>query len=352
MEAILLDGVGGQQVVQLLAGNGSGVLLNHLSPVNIGADLLALVAPGVSRTVEHVGAVSLAQLTLVQLLAQLDVVLALVGDVGLAAHQSVVLLIGAGLGGVLGLVTHGHIADLDALITSERHHVGLQGVQHQLSHLGTSQSGLGVGVDVVKQVDVRGLADGSHLPVSAEVLLVLEVTQSLHEHQAGLSSGHLLVAAIQAVADAGNHALSGASGHIGSGPVGHVSKGMGTTIIIVVQVQQVSHDNGHLVTGDASIRIEIPVFLTGHDTHSLQDFDGFLMNIRVIDVLIARSAAAHNHHTQNQGRGQEQAESTLQVSHWNSSFFIQKEVFSPKNWRKSELFCQLRKSITILTFKK
>ena len=275
-----------------------------------------------SRTAEHVSLiVSQLQVAVVQLLTQLDVVLVVTSNVSLASVDAVVLLVGVGAGGVLSVVTNGHIADLDALVASEVDHLSLQAVQHQLSHLGAGQSALGIGIDVVKQIDVGSLADGSNLPVSAEVLGVLEVAQSLHDHQAGLSSGHLLVAAVLAVADAGDHALGGTSGHIGSGPLGHVSKGIGTTIVVVVQVQQVSHDNGHLVTGDAAIGIEVPVLIASHDTYSLQDLDGFLVDVGSIDILIARSAGTHDQHTKNHGRGQEQAESTLQVSHWKFLLF-------------------------------
>ena len=82
-----------------------------------------------------------------------------------------------------------------------------------------------------------------------------------------------------------------------------------------------SHDNGHLITGDAAIGIEVPVLIASHDTYSLQDLDGFLVDVGSIDILIARSAGTHDQHTKNHGRGQEQAESTLQVSHWKFLLF-------------------------------
>ena len=83
-----------------------------------------------------------------------------------------------------------------------------------------------------------------------------------------------------------------------------------------------SHDNGHLVTGNASVGIKVTLVVNArHDADSLKDLDSFLILVGSIDILIARSAGAHDQHTKNHGRGQEQAESTLQVSHWKFLLF-------------------------------
>src|SRR5699024_9082424 len=100
-QAVLLDGGGTQQVIQVLAGDLGGVLLLQHIIVDIGADFLAVVLPVVGGTAEHVGAVPELQVAAVQLLAQLDVVLIVLGDVGGAHIDGVVLAVGAGAGGVL-----------------------------------------------------------------------------------------------------------------------------------------------------------------------------------------------------------------------------------------------------------
>ena len=67
VESGLADGV-----VQLLAGDGGGVLGNHQILLSIGADLVAAEAPGAGRTAEHIGGVVVQlQVAHVQLLAQL-----------------------------------------------------------------------------------------------------------------------------------------------------------------------------------------------------------------------------------------------------------------------------------------
>ena len=193
-------------------------------------------------------------------------------------------------------------------------HVALQAVEHHLGHLAAGQGGLGAGVDAVEQADVGGLADGGHLPVGVEVGLVLEVTQSLQDHQGGLSGGHLVLAAIQAVADAGGHALSGTGGHVGGGPGGHVGEGIDAAVVVVVQVQQLGHDDGHLVTSDQPVRVELVVSDAGHDANFLEHLDGFHV-VLGSHVVVAHSAGADDHQTQGHDGGQSQAESPLQVSH-------------------------------------
>ena len=312
-QVIGVHGVAGQQVVQHIAGHLDGVLLEHLRIVHVGADLSGLVLPGVSGTAEHVGGSGQLQVAVVQLLAQLDIVLIVLADVGGAHIDAVVLLVGVGDSGVLGHIADDHVTDLSANGTGEGHHVGLQAVQHQLSDLVTGQSGLSVGVDAIKQLDVGSLTDGGDLPVIAEVVLVLEVTQSLHDHQGSLSSGHVAGTVVQAVASTGGHALSVASSHVGSGPRGHVGEGVGATIVIVVQIQQVGHDDSDLVTGNVSVGIEVTLLVAGHDADSLQDFNGFHI-VGSLDVRVAR-AGADNHHTNGHDGSQSQAQSPFQVSH-------------------------------------
>ena len=206
------------------------------------------------------------------------------------------------------------------------------------------QSVVGAGVDVLKQVNGRGLLNGGDLPVAAEVGAVLEVAQSLHHHQASLSSGNSIIGTVCSRVVAGNDAVRLAGSYVLGSPLGHVGEaGLGSSVVVIVQIQQVSHNGCHLGTSNGLVRIKVPVFVTDHDRDSPHDFDGFLV-MSGSDIGVARSAGTHDQHTKNHGRGQEQAESTLQVSHWNSSFFIQEGVFSPKYWPKIELFCQNRKA--------
>ena len=85
------------------------------------------------------------QVAVVQLLAQLDVVLTLVvgvrGYVAGAALDGVVLGLSAGAESVLGTVAHGHAVGLEAGGAGEGHHLGAQSVQSHLCNLVTGQDG-------------------------------------------------------------------------------------------------------------------------------------------------------------------------------------------------------------------
>ncbi len=110
-------------------------------------------------------------------------------------------------------------------------------------------------------------------------------------------------------------------GHIGLSPLGHVGEGAGALVAGHSVVQQVAHHNRHLVTGDLGLGIELAVLIADHDADGLQDLNGFLVLLGS-HIGIARGAAAHYHQTRDHGGGEAQAESTLQVSHWNSSLIF------------------------------
>ena len=309
--------IAAHQIVQILLLDSGGV--NSVSIVSVGADLLVLEGPLHGRTAEVVvRAVGLDQVALVQLLTQLDGVLA----VHLGVVDLGILAVGAGAGIISGLaagdddVTHLHVA---AVLLS-LNQISLQGVQDHLSHVVTGQGLLGAGGNTVEQASSAAVLGGLNQPVRAEVGAVLEVAQSLQQHQGSLTGGNGVVAAVGHLVIAAGDAVGVAGSHIGLSPLGHVGEGAGALVAGHSVVQQVAHYHGHLVTGDLGIGIELAVLIAGHDADGLQDLNGFLVLLGS-HVGITRSAGAHDQHTKNHGRGQEQAESTLQVSHWKFLLF-------------------------------
>ena len=291
----------------------------------VGADLVVLVRPNGGGTAKIVGAAVLfGQIAIVQLLAQLHNGTAGLGCV-VVGVQLVVdgLGIGAAAGDVVVLYTagKGDVADREAAVGLGLDGAGLQGVQHKLSQIVPGHGLTHAGVHILEQVDLVALSHGGQLPVAAEVAAVLEVAQSLHQHQGRLSGGHTLAAAVGGGAGAGGDAVGPAGGHIGLSPGRHVGEGRGVGVSGHIVSHQVGHDNGHLITGDILIGVEVAGLVAHHDANRLEHFNGFhIVGVGHIRVAAARGAGAHHHQAGNHGRGETQAESTLQVSHWNSSF--------------------------------
>src|SRR5699024_274508 len=149
------------------------------------------------------GVVTQLQVAHVQLLAQLhdvaaDQVAVVVGAAAVVNGGSIGLVAGDVV--VLHVVGDSHITDGAAALGLGLHGAGLQGVQHQLSHIVTGHGSGHSGVHAHEQVDVVGLLHSGQLPVSAEVRGVLEIAQGLHQHQGGLGSGHGVAATIDGVA--------------------------------------------------------------------------------------------------------------------------------------------------------
>ena len=333
--------VAAHQIVQVLLLDGGGV--NSVSVVSVGADLLVLIGPLHGRTAEVVvRAVGLDQVAVVQILTQLDGVLA----VHLGVVDLGVLAVGAGAGIIGSLaagdddVTHLHVAAV--LLSLDQ--ISLQGVQDHLSHVVAGQGLLGAGGNAVEQTGGAAVLGGLHQPVRAEVGAVLEVAQGLQQHQGSLTGGDSVAAAVGLGVVAAGDAVGVAGGHIGLSPLGHVGEGAGALVAGHSVVQQVAHHNRHLVTGDLGLGIELAVLIADHDADGLQDLNGFLVLLGS-HIGIARGAAAHHHQTRDHGRGEAQAESTLQVSHWNSSLIFsscgggssssRNKVESPNYWVKN-----------------
>ena len=322
LQAVLPDGGRGEQVVQLTAGHAIGVSGNDQLVLHVGADLRAVISPGAGGTLEVVaGLVVQLQVAHVQLLAQFhDGPASVSGGIGGA-----VIIDGNRIGLVAGdvavlyVVVDGHIADGPAAVSGSLHGAGLQGIQHQLSHIVAGHGGGHAGVHAHEQVDGVGLTGGGQLPVAAEVRGVLEIAQGLHQHQGGLGSGHGVGTTVNGVAVTAGDTVGPAGGHVGLRPGGHIRKRRGVLVGGHIIFHQIGHNNSHLVAGDVLIGIEIAVLVADHDAHGLENVNGFHIVLRS-HVRVARSAGAHHHQAGNHGRGETQAESTLQVSHWNSSF--------------------------------
>ena len=310
--------VAAHQIVQVLLLDGGGV--NSVSVVSVGADLLVLIGPLHGRTAEVViRTVGLDQVAVVQILTQLDGVLA----VHLGVVDLGVLAVGAGAGIIGSLaagdddVTHLHVA----AVLLGLNQISLQGVQDHLSHVVTGQGLLGASGNTVEQTGGATVLGGLHQPVRAEVGAVLEVAQGLQQHQGSLTGGDSVAAAVGLGVVAAGDAVGVAGSHIGLSPLGHVGEGAGALVAGHSVVQQVAHHNRHLVTGDLGLGIELAVLIADHDADGLQDLNGFLVLLGS-HIGIARGAAAHYHQTRDHGGGEAQAESTLQVSHWNSSLIF------------------------------
>ena len=314
--AVVVHGGGVGGAVQVLLGDldgpgGGGV-------VHIGADLIVLIAPHVGGTAEGVGVAGHTQVALVQLLAQLHGVLAVVVLPRLNAGIHLIGRQHLGVAGLAGGNGEALTADRNLALAVVLHHGGGQGVQGNLGHVVAGHGLGGSSVDAVEQLDLAGLAQGGQLPVVLKVAGILEVAQGLHHHQGGLGGGHALAAAVGGGAGTGGDAVDVAGGHIGLRPAGHVGKGRGAGVVGHTVVHQVGHHHGHLVAGDQLIRIEVAVVVADHHADGLEHFNGFLILLRS-HVRVARSAGAHHHQAGDHGRGETQAESALQVSHWNSS---------------------------------
>ena len=160
VEQLLAGDLAVQYVVGLVGGN-------H--------DLLTLVVPGAGGTGKGIGGnggVDL-QAAVEELLAQLNGILAIVQH--LVGH-SLGVVGGAGDVLVLHIPGDGDVAHNNGrAVLGGLNHGGLQGVQSQLSHIVAGQGVVGAGIDVLKQVNGRGLLNGGNLPVAAEVGAVLEV---------------------------------------------------------------------------------------------------------------------------------------------------------------------------------
>ena len=320
---IILSGSLAHGIVEILAGHfgGKGVV----SLVRISAHLFGLILPDVGGTAEIVLVLILRQIALIQLFAQFHDGAGGVGAIGIGS-QLIVDCIGV-------VLTAGHILVGDAAGDSDVAHrdvlagllslnrAGLQSVQDQLGQVVAGHGLTHAGVHIVKQVDLVALRDSGQLPVASKVAAVLEVAQSLQQHQSRLGGGHVFASAISGGAGAGGDAVGPAGSHIGLRPRGHVGKGAGVFVGGHVVSHQIGHDNGHLVAGDFLVGVEVAGLVTNHDANRLEHFNGFhVVGVGHIRVAAARGAGAHHHQAGNHGRGETQAESTLQVSHWNSSF--------------------------------
>ena len=308
-------------IVQGLAGHLRGVGI--IGSLGKGADLLGLILPDIGGTAEVVITLFLGQVALVQFLAQLNNLTEGHGGVGIGGQtlfNGVGILFAAGDVVVLHAADEGHVAHRERAVCLCLHGAGLQGVQHQLGQVVAGHGFLQSRIHAYKQVDLVALSRRGQLPVRTKIGAVLEVAQGLHQHQGRLSGGHVLAAAIGGGAGAGGDAVGVAGGHIGLRPGGHIRKRRGVLVAGHVVRHQVGHDNGHLVAGDILIGIKVAAFITDHDANRLEHFNGFhVVGVGHIRVA-ARGAGAHHHQAGNHGRGETQAESTLQVSHWNSSF--------------------------------
>ena len=306
--------------MQGAAGDLHSVLLAQQLFLDIGADGLGVILPVAGGALKVVGGVGELQLAVVQLLAQLHDGGVVGGAHGGGAH----IADGGGKGLVAGDVDIVHLAaggddvavGVDEVqgVAVRLHHAGLQGVQRHLRHLITGQGGVDGGVHAVEQADLVGLQHGGGLKAGGVVALVLEVAQGAHQHRGGLHGGHGGAGVVHALAAAGHDAVGVAGANPAPRPVVDVVKGADCFVVVIIQVQQLAHDNRHLGAVDGTLRAKAPL-VAHHHLDGLQNLDRFdVVGFR--DIVIARSrAGTDDHHAKQHDRGQSQAEGPLQVSH-------------------------------------
>ena len=175
---------------------------------------------------------------------------------------------------------------------------------------------VGAGANALKDANLGALTDGGGLKTVLVVLRILEVAQGAHHHGSGLNRGDGVQGAVGAVSVAGDNLVGVAGAHIGLRPGGDVPEGTAGLVILVVQLQQIGHNNSHLCAGDGPVRLKVAsVGVADHDLNGLKDLDGLDVVVVIGNVGEARSTGSDNHHAQEHNGSQGQAESPLQVSH-------------------------------------
>ena len=322
VELVVVDDVSGQQIVQHTAGDLLGVLSLQQLLLHIGADGLAFELPGPGGTVEVVSrALVQLQAAVVQLLAQLHDGVVVGRTHGGGGHRADSLGIGlvAGDVDVVDLTgQHGAVGSgqVDGVAVG-LNHAALQSVQHHLRHLITGHGSGGAGANALEDADGGALTNRGDFKAVGVVVLVLEVAQSAHHHGRGFHGGDGGGGIVDAVAAAGHDAVGGSSADPASGPVIHaayVGKGTGGGIVVVIQVEQLAHNDSHLGAAHGVAGTEVAVLVADHYADRLHNLDG--LDVVILgNIGVARSAGTNHHHAQEHDRSQSQAEGPLQVSH-------------------------------------
>ena len=193
----------------------------------------------------------------------------------------------------------------------------VQSVQGHNGQLVTGQSsvGLGLGGQVLKQLDGLGSSHDGHGPGA----LAGVDLQSVDEHGGGLSGGHGIAGTEGAVAVAGDNAQVHAEVHIALSPAALERSGVrelaGALEGIGVDLRAIHHlgdDGGHLSTGNSAGGIEVAV---GANEQAQTSGDGSSFLVDDLVSIVESCAGADDHHAEQHNGSQSQAKNALDVSH-------------------------------------
>ena len=326
-EIVVLNRGLAQLVVQILAGNLSGVLHNQLVVVHIGADLVALPGPGVGRTAEDVdGAIQL-QVGLIPL-SKLDSVVVLGVVLGVINRGGGTGNAAGDVGGNRGTSGDHSAVDGDLLaLVRILHQGGLQGIHGVQAGLlaggGTVAHEL---VVAVGQADLRGTAHDVDGPVGAGVALDGAVIaqsgqQHLQEGKAGQGALGPEGAVGVAVDQAGLHAVGDVAGK--GGTHGHVLEGSGLGAQGLsggLAKHHAGDDLGSSATGEGALRLEITIGITVDDLQCGHDVDGLSIRIAADVIAVAEVLGAGADGDQRHGHHQSKHQ-RKELLHWDFSSF-------------------------------
>ena len=296
-----------------LGGGGEG----GVGGLGEGADLGAAVQPGHGGALEAV----LAGLVLGQIR---EVVLAeLLHLVAVRRATVVVVLVGGdGVGGAGD--DHGAAVgsgDGGGAAAGVGHHVGLQGLE---GHLGGVLTGDHVGQHQAGGADARVHGVGGHVdgPVGAHIALGVGIVAQGHQAHLGEGQAGQLALGIEgAVAGAGQDALLGTVADVAGRPAvgGHVAEhhGVGGQLLGVLAQEHAADDRRGLLTGQGAVGIEGAAVGALEYTEGRHDLGRLDVGdfIRIGEITGTRSAGPDNHHANQHGGRQKQAESPFEVSH-------------------------------------
>ena len=201
------------------------------------------------------------------------------------------------------------------------HHVSLQGLE---GHLGGVLARDQIGQHQAGGADARVHGVGGHVdgPVGAHIALRVGVVAQGHQTHLGKGqAGQLALGIKGAISGAGQDALLSTVADIAGGPAvgGHVAEHhrVGGQLLGIL-AQEHAADNGRsLLTGQCAVRIEGTAVGTLEHTEGRHDLGRLDVGdfIRIGEITGAHSTSPHNHHADEHGGCQKQAESPFEVSH-------------------------------------
>ena len=208
-------------------------------------------------------------------------------------------------------------------------HLHVHGVVDQQSRVVAVQRSAHVLVEVAEDAKLVGQGGGVQRPVIAHQALDLSlVAQRGQQHLGGLHGGHVGGGVEGAIAAAGNDAKGVAVVDVALGPVGadisQAAVDVHVQIVTVLVVAQ--HDGDHLRHLSAVYILAGRIGTIGLALDDLQRGEHgnriLVHDLSAVgEIVVAHSGSADNHHADEHGGSQHQAESPFEVSHLGFSSF-------------------------------